>query len=97
MSSRGALGKLTEGELDDLVHDLKSQEATTINNGGKEAQINFILGEEPQAVKVYVRGGVAEIEKSSGIRVEVLDYDNDGCDCSPDGDTHSHEVFEVNR
>ncbi len=36
---------LTEEELDDLVHDLKSQEAATINNAGKEAQINFILGE----------------------------------------------------
>ena len=98
MSSREALGKLTEEELDGLVHDLKSHEAASINNAGKEAQVNFLLAKDPQAglewVKVCVRGGVVEIDKSSGICVEVLDYDNDGCDCVPDGDTHSHEVFE---
>ena len=41
---REALGQLTEEELDGLVHDLKSQEATTLNNAGREAQIDYILG-----------------------------------------------------
>ena len=54
----------------------------------------------PEWVNVYVRGGVAEVDRSSGVRVEVLDYDNDGCDCDPEtlchGKAHSHEVFEVN-
>ena len=38
------LEQKTEDELDELVHDLKSQEAAAINNQGKEAQIAYILG-----------------------------------------------------
>ena len=30
-------------ELDEIVHDLKSEEAAEINNQGKEAQIEYIL------------------------------------------------------
>jgi hypothetical protein len=32
-----------EGALDDLVHDLKSEEASEINNNGPEAQVEFLL------------------------------------------------------
>jgi hypothetical protein len=32
-------------ELDDLVHDLASQAAATVNNQGPEAQIRFLLEE----------------------------------------------------
>jgi hypothetical protein len=35
---------LDEEELDELVHDLKGEEAARINNGGKESQINYIMG-----------------------------------------------------
>ena len=34
-----------EGILDDLVHDLASNPASDINNGGMESQIRFILEE----------------------------------------------------
>lgn len=34
---------LSEEELDELVHDLKGQEAAEINNQGKEAQVDYIL------------------------------------------------------
>jgi len=43
--TRKELEKLSEEELDEMVHDLKSKEAAEINNGGKDAQINYILGE----------------------------------------------------
>lgn len=29
--------------LDDLVHDTKSQEASEINNGGPESQVQYLL------------------------------------------------------
>ncbi len=32
-----------DGDLDDLVHDAKSQEASSINNEGVEAQVRFLL------------------------------------------------------
>lgn len=147
---------LTEGQLDDIVHELKSEEAAAINNSGKEAQVDFIQGKETEPwaaelaamlgeitssleddhqscpwcedeswygpdhmtacklgrakkllarikegeetpalwVNVYVRGGVAEVGRSgTGVRVEVLDYDNDGCNCAPGGESHSHEIL----
>lgn len=34
---------LDESDLDDLVHELKSDEATIINNSGLEAQARYIL------------------------------------------------------
>ena len=30
-------------ELDELVHDVKSQEASDINNNGKRSQVDFLL------------------------------------------------------
>ena len=52
MSSREALGKLTGEELDGLVHDLKGQEAASVNNAGKDTQLNFLLGEDPKAAEL---------------------------------------------
>ncbi len=34
---------LDDGDLDDLVHDAKSHEASAINNEGTEAQVLFLL------------------------------------------------------
>ncbi len=42
--SREQLEAMTEEELDEIVHDLKAAEAAEINNQGKEAQIDYILG-----------------------------------------------------
>jgi hypothetical protein len=42
--TREQLGVMTEEELDEIVHDLKSEEAAEINNRGKDAQIEYILG-----------------------------------------------------
>jgi Glu-tRNA(Gln) amidotransferase subunit E-like FAD-binding protein len=41
--TREQLEAMTEEELDEIVHDLKSEEAAEINNRGKEAQIQYIL------------------------------------------------------
>ncbi len=42
--TREQLDGMTEEELDEIVHDLKAEEAAEINNQGKEAQIEYILG-----------------------------------------------------
>jgi ribosomal protein L29 len=42
--TREQLEAMTEEELDEIVHDLKAEEAAEINNQGKEAQITYILG-----------------------------------------------------
>ncbi len=42
--TREQLEGMAEEELDEIVHDLKSEEAAEINNQGKEAQIEYILG-----------------------------------------------------
>ena len=41
---RAELEQKTQEELDDLVHDAKGEEAAEINNQGKEAQIDYLLG-----------------------------------------------------
>jgi len=41
--TREQLEAMTEEELDEIVYDLKSEEAAEINNRGKEAQIAYIL------------------------------------------------------
>ena len=40
---REDLSNMTEEELDELVYEEKSKEASEINNQGKDAQIAFIL------------------------------------------------------
>ena len=45
--TREDLEKLSEEDLDEIVHDLKGKEAARINNCGKEHQISWILGEQP--------------------------------------------------
>ena len=42
--TREQLEQMTEEELNEIVHDLKSEEAAEINNRGKDAQIEYILG-----------------------------------------------------
>jgi len=37
------LAELDDSDMDDLVMDAKAQEASDINNGGKEAQAKFLL------------------------------------------------------
>jgi hypothetical protein len=55
-----------ELELDEIVHDLKGEEAAAINNAGKEAQIAYILQEdstplgESPVVTLWLPGGVAK-------------------------------------
>jgi hypothetical protein len=34
---------LQESDLDSLVHDLKSSEASAINNGGMDGQLQYII------------------------------------------------------
>ena len=40
------LEEMSIEDLDELVHDLKAEEASVINNAGREAQIEYILGEQ---------------------------------------------------
>lgn len=44
--TREELLELDEEELDEMVHDLRGKEAADINNGGRDAQVNYILGTE---------------------------------------------------
>ena len=37
----------TDEQLDEIVHDLKSTEAADINNRGRNAQIEYIIGQPP--------------------------------------------------
>ncbi len=41
--TREQLEGMTAEELDEIVHDLKSEEAAEINSQGKEAQFEYIL------------------------------------------------------
>lgn len=43
--TRKELLAMSEEDLDELVHDLKGEEAADINNQGRDAQIAYILGE----------------------------------------------------
>jgi hypothetical protein len=36
---------MSEEDLDELVHALKGEEAAAINNQGRDAQVDYILGE----------------------------------------------------
>lgn len=40
------LMQLPQEELEEMVHDLKGEEAAEINNQGKDAQVAYLLGEE---------------------------------------------------
>ena len=44
LSNREDLEKMDVEDLDELVHEAKGAEAAEINNGGKDAQIDFLLG-----------------------------------------------------
>jgi hypothetical protein len=43
--TRKELLAMSEEDLDELVHDLKGEEAAAINNQGRDAQIAYVLGE----------------------------------------------------
>ena len=43
--SKEELENMDSEELDELVHDMKAQEAAMINNRGKEAQVDYLLDE----------------------------------------------------
>ena len=44
-------------------------------------------------VKVHVLGGIVQdVETDGDVIVDVLDYDNDGCECAPPN-VHSHETY----
>lgn len=47
-------------DLDELIHDLKSGEAATINNGGLHSQIEYLLGcvNNSAAVKVIIQEAI---------------------------------------
>ena len=44
--TRKELETLSEEELDDLVYEAKGDEAATINNNGKDAQLDYLVGPE---------------------------------------------------
>lgn len=46
MDRQSELMKLSINDLSDIVHDLKSDEAASINNAGKEEQIKYITKAE---------------------------------------------------
>lgn len=37
---------MTDEELDEAVHDAKGEEAAAINNGGRDAQLAYLRGED---------------------------------------------------
>jgi len=51
-------------DLDDVVHDLKSNEATDLNNAGLEAQVEYIVscGGEGELERILEEGHVDETE-----------------------------------
>lgn len=52
------LQAIPEGALDDLVHDLKSGEATDINNSGVEGQLKYLRAfyADEQILKIASEG-----------------------------------------
>jgi len=44
--TREEVERLTRAELDELVHELKAEEAAALNNSSRDEQIAYILGEE---------------------------------------------------
>ena len=46
MLTEEELEEMRTEDLDELVYDLKAEEASVINNAGREAQIEYILGEK---------------------------------------------------
>lgn len=55
MTTREELEKMSEEDLDEAVHEAKAAEAAEINNGGKEAQIAYLLEAESKREKAPQR------------------------------------------
>lgn len=71
------LESMSQDDLDELVHDLKGEEAATINNQGKDAQIEYIRGVAPVMI-IVVEGGLVRnviISQEVPIALLVLDHD----------------------
>ena len=49
--------------LDEDVHDAKSREASSINNGGLEAQLTYLAGEEEEDILRYMKRTLVELKK----------------------------------
>lgn len=43
MSRKDQIEAASQDELDEMVHELKAEEAASINNGGREAQLTYLL------------------------------------------------------
>ena len=57
--------KAPQGALDDLVHDIKGQEAAAINNDGAESQVYFLMNEGCSADDIRAAVVAAEEEVSA--------------------------------
>ena len=49
--------------LDEDVHDSKSQEASSINNRGLEAQLEYLAGEEEEDILGYLKRTLGGLKK----------------------------------
>lgn len=74
---RERLLQMPQDELDDLVHDSKSCEASDINNRGREAQVEYLL-ETPdnndlpaRVMEVFVRRGWSTDWPSRGVYMHL--------------------------
>ncbi len=49
------LAPLNPAQLDDLVHERKGEEAAAIDNGGKVAQLVYLIGVRPDAAARFLK------------------------------------------
>ena len=81
-----------------------SQDGSNIvTHGICQECLDKVLGKgetQMEKVIIYVKGGVAEVaSKTTNVQVEILDFDNDGCDggeciysSQHEHEDHSHEI-----
>jgi hypothetical protein len=62
--------KAQEGCLDDVVHDLKAQEASNINNSGTDAQILYMIS------SIGVNQTITDLEDILGLTPVEEDVNN---------------------
>lgn len=85
-SPRGLLA-LSQDELDEMVHDLKGQEASEMNNQGRDAQLAYIAGSQSDRQGRIVVSSTAEGTLAvycSQSDVEVIHVNWDTANCDPD-------------
>jgi len=71
------LESMTQDDLDEMVHDLKGEEAARINNDGKCAQIDYIMGASPVLVIVVEGGLVRNVLTSQEVPLQLFVLDHD--------------------